>query len=711
MKKQRVLYTWILEFAVLLMLMVFMCVTLTVSARQTLLEEYSSMTSQQQEKIESALNSKLDQIKSDAIDLAFSTTVRSFALLSNPAQADNYTLYTIRSLLAEPNSESEVVSETWLYFCNIEKAMTSQTIYERRDLVEALFGSENGAQQRLDELLQTSSLFRLVIYVVDGETRVLAVTGIPTQNRAPKALIIQQLDPSALCGVIEGQASWENATTLLTDSHGTLLCESGDEVLAAQVKADEVNEGTCLIGGDQYWLMQKELRVEGWLLTTLVPMSSILQKSSWVWQRSIGFLAVFLVVGIFAAISMVRRNYKPLNNIIRDLPKGQGSDTENEYARIGGAFREIREDLARLQLLQENQKTQIQREILQTSLEHDIDVLALSGMEADWLQAESLGRWFALFALKDEGLEFSELDVDGCSLIHVHPHGMATLCLFAYDEASLRAGCTQLKDYLEQNGISFTESTVQSDWQQMHPVFLALCEQEEMDHSPEGVQSVTGSSLVRRITVVRGNEIARLTFTGSGDEAVSELHHALKMNAGKMPDMFLVRMFLTDILVTLFNAVPDGSNGEEVQQAIVSTSRALQKAMTHTEAEEQMSVLLRAIAAKYVPAEEEPQSKLLDRTLECVHAHFREHDFNVSRAADLLNVSVAYLSKYFKQQTGINLLNYINSLRIDYAKKLMDEEHLTVAEAADRAGYESANTFIRLFKKYAGDTPGNYKKR
>lgn len=58
----------------------------------------------------------------------------------------------------------------------------------------------------------------------------------------------------------------------------------------------------------------------------------------------------------------------------------------------------------------------------------------------------------------------------------------------------------------------------------------------------------------------------------------------------------------------------------------------------------------------------------------------------------------------------MNLLNYLNSLRIDYAKKLMDEEQITVAEAADRAGYENANTFIRLFKKYAGDTPGNYNK-
>jgi two-component system response regulator YesN len=168
--------------------------------------------------------------------------------------------------------------------------------------------------------------------------------------------------------------------------------------------------------------------------------------------------------------------------------------------------------------------------------------------------------------------------------------------------------------------------------------------------------------------------------------------------------MFLLRMLLTDVLVTMFNAVPSGEQGTEVQQAIVATSRALQKAMTHAEAEEQMDTLIGAVAVKYTSSAETDQPELLSRILQCVQ------DFNVSRAADLLGLSVAYLSKYFKQQTGVNLLNYLNSLRIDYAKKLMDEEQITVAEAADRAGYESANTFIRLFKKYAGDTPGNYNK-
>ena len=102
MKKRSVLYTWVIEFSILLILMATMCVTLTLSARRKLLDEYTEITIQQQEKIETALNNSMSQIKTDAINLACNNVIRSFSLLSTPMPSDNYTFYTIQSLLAAP---------------------------------------------------------------------------------------------------------------------------------------------------------------------------------------------------------------------------------------------------------------------------------------------------------------------------------------------------------------------------------------------------------------------------------------------------------------------------------------------------------------------------------------------------------------------------------------------------------------------------------
>ena len=96
----------------------------------------------------------------------------------------------------------------------------------------------------------------------------------------------------------------------------------------------------------------------------------------------------------------------------------------------------------------------------------------------------------------------------------------------------------------------------------------------------------------------------------------------------------------------------------------------------------------------------------VEKIMDCVDAHFREYDFNVSKAAEYLGMNMTYLSRFFKEHTGIGLLNYINGVRIGYAKQLLSYQKISVAEAARQAGFENQNTFIRLFKKFEGKTPG-----
>lgn len=698
MKKRSVLYTWVIEFSILLILMAAMCVTLTLSARRKLLDEYTEITIQQQEKIETALNNSMSQIKTDAINLACNNVIRSFSLLSTPMPSDNYTFYTIQSLLAAPGSSRSAVSETYIYFRNLKKALTSETVYEKETLAAVLFGSGSEAGKRFDSLRTTSSLFRVVSDSSNGVTQVMAVTSIPTQGRSPTALIIQVLDMQVLGEIVAGQATMEGTTTLLMDGGGQLLCESGNPALAGQLvqmAAEKRLESHVELGNKSYYLLQKQLEEENWTLITLVPVSAITRKSNWVWQQSMVFLMVFLAVGVVAVASMVQLNYQPLRELTRSLPiKSDCAENQNEYQQIDGAFQVYRKDLERMQNL----------------LEHDIDVSALSGDIASWIGIDSWGEWFVLLLLKDEGLDFSEPLTEKVTLLPVQPHGVPTLCMFAKEEIDLRQCLGLMEAYLKENGVDYYAGNVRCGWKQIHPAFLSLCERSEFAQEQLERSGAPMPSFAQRITVAQGAEIARLTFAGNAEEAIRTLRHTMQTNFSSPPDMFLLRMLLTDVLVAMFNAVSPGEQGTEVQQAIVATSRALQKAMTHAEAEEQMDTLIGAVAVKYTSPAETDQPELLSRILQCVQDHFCEHDFNVSRAADLLGLSVAYLSKYFKQQTGVNLLNYLNSLRIDYAKKLMDEEQITVAEAADRAGFESANTFIRLFKKYAGDTPGNYNK-
>lgn len=718
MKNKSVLYTWALEFAVLLALMVCMCLVLTLSARNKMLGEYQQITELQQEKIEAELTNSFSQLRARSIELAGNGAVQSFSYLSAPGTPDNYTVYMIQNLLNTSANNGLAVNETYLYFKNIEKAVTKETVYEKSGLLLRLFGQDDAQTQQLFyEMTEKASLNRVTLYDGPDGLQVYMSTNVPVLGTA-RAAVIQQLDLKALRETIASQARLSEAVTLLMAGDGTVICQNGDAQAAQQLAAQYGQldgSGRQTVGGQTYWVRSQPLDMEDWVLATMVPMQVISRKSDWVWKQSLVFLAVFLLVGVLLSVYLVRRNYRPVQQIVRTLDPEHGAAHGNEYDQIGVAFSAARSELEDLKLMQQKQQVALRREWLENVMQYD---MALADEDAEsalnQLGIRPSGEWFVLLALQDGGGIGAEemlgllLPLDsGQEIVPVYPHGKAMLCLFA----STQQGAASLADatvaVLRQSGLDVQQGTVQRGFSHLHLEFLAMCSRLEQEQA-----APTGEPrLARRILLPDDGSIARQVFSGQGEAACRALADVVALNfEGKRFSVHLGRMLYTEVLVQLLNAVPEGGSCEEVQRAVIESSRALQKAVSQTEMQELMQTLLLAVAAHYPSAPKERQADLLTRIMQCLQAHFTEHDFNVSRMADMLGVSVAYLSKYFKEHTGVNLLGYLNGIRIDYAKKLMMEEHLTVTAAADRAGFENTNTFIRLFKKYVGDTPGNYAK-
>jgi two-component system response regulator YesN len=77
--------------------------------------------------------------------------------------------------------------------------------------------------------------------------------------------------------------------------------------------------------------------------------------------------------------------------------------------------------------------------------------------------------------------------------------------------------------------------------------------------------------------------------------------------------------------------------------------------------------------------------------------------------ADSINLSVKYISKLFKMETGQGLLHYIGTVRIQKAKELLNSGKYTLNEISEMVGYVSVKTFRRVFKKIEGVNPSDYK--
>ncbi|MDD3412987.1 MAG: response regulator [Lachnospiraceae bacterium] len=79
---------------------------------------------------------------------------------------------------------------------------------------------------------------------------------------------------------------------------------------------------------------------------------------------------------------------------------------------------------------------------------------------------------------------------------------------------------------------------------------------------------------------------------------------------------------------------------------------------------------------------------------------------DVSREVD---ISPYYFSKLFKEETGVNFIEYLTNSRMNKARQLLAETELSMKEVCSEIGYQDPNYFSRIFKKNVGVTPTEFK--
>lgn len=88
-----------------------------------------------------------------------------------------------------------------------------------------------------------------------------------------------------------------------------------------------------------------------------------------------------------------------------------------------------------------------------------------------------------------------------------------------------------------------------------------------------------------------------------------------------------------------------------------------------------------------------------------------EQEISLGELSRIFAVSEGYLSRKFRQVTGIGLNQYITFVRISHGERLLKEGSLSVTEVASRCGYNDSNYFAAVFKKIKGVTPLRYRRQ
>lgn len=110
------------------------------------------------------------------------------------------------------------------------------------------------------------------------------------------------------------------------------------------------------------------------------------------------------------------------------------------------------------------------------------------------------------------------------------------------------------------------------------------------------------------------------------------------------------------------------------------------------------------------PQRDSRQRELVQSAIQYIATHLSE-PLSIDSIADAMGFSKFYFCRVFKEETGQTVMEHLNRVRCDHAKLLLATGKHTITECAALCGFTNPAYFSTQYKKYAGQTPSEHRKR
>lgn len=103
-------------------------------------------------------------------------------------------------------------------------------------------------------------------------------------------------------------------------------------------------------------------------------------------------------------------------------------------------------------------------------------------------------------------------------------------------------------------------------------------------------------------------------------------------------------------------------------------------------------------------------SSRIQFVVQYVHQHYDDSNLSLKTLANKLSINPAYLGRMFSSETGMYFTDYLNEVRVNHAKELLDRTSLKLSEVAEQVGIANVSYFSTIYKKFTGVRPGQSRK-
>ncbi|WP_213585984.1 AraC family transcriptional regulator [Paenibacillus sp. J2TS4] len=237
---------------------------------------------------------------------------------------------------------------------------------------------------------------------------------------------------------------------------------------------------------------------------------------------------------------------------------------------------------------------------------------------------------------------------------------------------------------------------------------LTMIAQRKLGEETQVIDHLDERRKTYRLNAVEEQEFTSNLLAGNEAALAPIIRRMLAAMAKKEATLEQFRDFSQEIVNKVLHVLRSMNADAVGRMEVTYSTEQLEQCLTLEQFEKFFDDLLPEVAG-HIKQKRMQNDPITGFVTQYVENHYRE-DISLDLLADKLNITGAYLSTYFKEKRGINFSDYVNTFRMDRAKELLRETDLKIQEVAVQVGYQNVNSFIRIFKKFTGVPPGEFRK-
>ncbi len=566
--------------------------------------------------------------------------------------------------------------------------------------------------------------------------------------------VVVMIDNEQIKGLLRELDLEGGGFAYIADTQGNIISHASSDIgyVPEHILGSNANPYSEMeIGGQKLLLTQTKSAYNGWTYVSAQPLQTVLKKVNYLKQLTTVIFIAALIFGLLIAGFFAYRHSRPWRKLMGVLSVPHTADREAALPK--NPMDVIQHSVMRLihnnEMLQGKLKEQLP--LLKNSFfdrllkgqfnaKRDIEV-TMEHLGIEWKHPYSVAAILQLNTYSGDYNEdvLMELDIKKLAIHeliqkayakHVYTQDMDVnkIALLMNIEAESADSCKlQLKEHLLELQQQLTSNFHIHAWIAIGGVAEEIIEISRSYEEAELAASYGGWS--DDMPVIFHEEaslqletyyfptdvevrLSNLVKSGNTDETRRLLEQIEKKNEERQLPAAMKRMLAYELTAALLKCcdmlgMEKGGLAHEMEVAL----KQIEQMTVPEESLDAIAAAFCKVTDKVEQRKKSHNDDLKDEMLKYIAANYMRSDLSLSMLSSVFQTSEAYVSYFFKEQTGENFSEYLEKIRMSKAKSLLSGSELSINEIARWAGYYSLNTFSRAFKRANGMSATEYRKQ